>query len=258
MISLKYDRNNEKIGILDKREILGKEVSTFGDIETPIFLAKDLANWIDHSNHRSMLSLVDDDEKIKKSIPVRNNYGVQNEETWFLTEDGVYEVLMQSRKPIAKQFKKKIKKMLKDLRLKNNAYSNLSKELQAIFIIDKKQQEIEMYIDDVRDNLEDFKQDIPLFAVECDEISRLVRRTGTNALKGKNSKAYKNKSIRSKVYSDIYKQLRREFGVTSYKAIKRRQLEQALKSVENYRLPIFLEEEINLINNYGSREDLVC
>lgn len=242
--------------ILDKREILGKEVLTFGDIENPIFLAKDVANWIgyDPSSINKMLNAIDEDEKL---IGKTFRLG-QIREMWFLTEEGLYEVLMQSRKPIAKQFKKKIKKMLKDLRLKNTTYSNLSKELQAIFIIDKKQQEIEMYIDDVRDNLEDFKQDIPLFAVECDEISRLVRRTGTNALKGKNSKAYKNKSIRSKVYSDIYKQLRREFGVTSYKAIKRRQLEQALKSVENYKLPIFLEEEINLINNYGSRGDLVC
>lgn len=242
--------------ILDKREILGKEVLTFGDIENPIFLAKDVANWIgyDPSSINKMLNTIDEDEKL---IGKTFRLG-QIREMWFLTEEGLYEVLMQSRKPIAKQFKKKIKKMLKDLRLKNTTYSNLSKELQAIFIIDKKQQEIEMYIDDVRDNLEDFKQDIPLFAVECDEISRLVRRTGTNALKGKNSKAYKNKSIRSKVYSDIYKQLRREFGVTSYKAIKRRQLEQALKSVENYKLPIFLEEEINLINNYGSRGDLVC
>lgn len=242
--------------ILDKREILGKEVLTFGDIENPIFLAKDVANWIgyDPSSINKMLNAIDEDEKL---IGKTFRLG-QIREMWFLTEEGLYEVLMQSRKPIAKQFKKKIKKMLKDLRLKNTTYSNLSKELQAIFIIDKKQQEIEMYIDDIRDNLEDFKQDIPLFAVECDEISRLVRRTGTNALKGKNSKAYKNKSVRSKVYSDIYKQLRREFGVTSYKAIKRRQLEQALKSVENYRLPIFLEEEINLINNYGSRGDLVC
>lgn len=33
-----------------------------------------------------------------------------------LTEDGVYEVLMQSKKPIAKQFKKKVKEILKDIR----------------------------------------------------------------------------------------------------------------------------------------------
>lgn len=31
-----------------------------------------------------------------------------NQEMWFLTEDGLYEILMLSRKPIAKQFKKGI------------------------------------------------------------------------------------------------------------------------------------------------------
>ena len=36
----------------------------------------------------------------------------QNREMWFLTENGLYEVLMQSRKPIAKQFKKQVKQIL--------------------------------------------------------------------------------------------------------------------------------------------------
>ena len=45
----------------------------------------------------------------------RVNFQV-NTEYWFLTEDGLYEVLMQSRKPIAKQFKKEVKKILKSIR----------------------------------------------------------------------------------------------------------------------------------------------
>ena len=44
---------------------------------------------------------------------------------WLLTEDGLYEVLMQSRKPIAKQFKKEVKEILKSIR-KSGAY--LTKE----------------------------------------------------------------------------------------------------------------------------------
>lgn len=39
-----------------------------------------------------------------------------NQEAWFLTENGVYEVLMLSRKPVAKEFKKEVKKMLHALR----------------------------------------------------------------------------------------------------------------------------------------------
>ena len=44
------------------------------------------------------------------------NLGGLQGECNFLTEDGLYEVLMQSRKPIAKQFKKEVKKILKDIR----------------------------------------------------------------------------------------------------------------------------------------------
>lgn len=244
----------EQIEVIDKRSVLSQEITTYGDLENPIFLAKDVANWIEHTDLSRMVNLVDEDEKLKRTLYVSG----QRREMWFVTEDGLYEILMQSRKPIAKKFKKEVKQILKELRLQNSPYSNLSKELKAILTIDKKQQVIERNIKQVKTELTDFKQDIPLFAVECDEISRLVRKVGTNALNGKLSNAYKDKSIRSRVYSDIYRQLRREFGVTSYKAIKRRQLEQALQAVENYRLPVVLEEEINLINKYESRGDLVC
>ena len=55
---------------------------------------------------------VDEEEKLKETLFTSG----QNREMWFLTEDGLYEVLMQSRKPIAKQFKKEVKKILKQIR----------------------------------------------------------------------------------------------------------------------------------------------
>lgn len=56
-----------------------------------------------------MLRKIDEDEKVSLTNP-NNVCGGQN--AWFLTEDGLYEVLMQSRKPIAKQFKKQVKKVV--------------------------------------------------------------------------------------------------------------------------------------------------
>ena len=40
-----------------------------------------------------------------------------NPNKWFLTENGLYEVLMQSRKPIAKEFKREVKKILHEIRM---------------------------------------------------------------------------------------------------------------------------------------------
>lgn len=101
-----------ELKVLNEQEVLGKHFKVYGTPEEPLFLAKDVADWIEHSNPRMMLQTVDDDEK-----GVRNVYtpgGMQ--EAWCLTEDGLYEVLMQSRKPIAKEFKKKVKKILKTIR----------------------------------------------------------------------------------------------------------------------------------------------
>ena len=76
-------------------------------------MAKDVAEWIEHSNSRMMLQAVDENEK----LCVNNPYALQGQqEQWFLTEDGLYEVLMQSRKPIAKEFKREVKQILKTIR----------------------------------------------------------------------------------------------------------------------------------------------
>lgn len=108
-----------ELQVIDEREILGKQFRVYGDFENLLFLAKDVAEWIDYSKKsngsydvNSMLRMVDEDEKLVRKIFVSG----QNRNMWFLTEDGFYEVCMQSTKPNAKIFKKEVKKILKTIR----------------------------------------------------------------------------------------------------------------------------------------------
>lgn len=103
--------NKNELVVITTKEILGKEFRIYGTIENPLFLAKDVAEWLDMdiSNASKLVKNVDDDEKI---IARYNNTSAT-----FFTEDGLYEVLMQSRKPKAKFFKKEVKVILKQLRL---------------------------------------------------------------------------------------------------------------------------------------------
>lgn len=124
----------KELKVFKQQEVLSKEFKIYGDIENPLFLAKDVANWIEHSRASEMLKSIDKEEKLMQTIFASG----QNREMWFLTEDGLYEVLMQSRKPIAKQFKKEVKKILKQIRkdgyylTKNADVEKLEKELQII------------------------------------------------------------------------------------------------------------------------------
>ena len=104
-----------ELKVLNEQEVLGKQFRVYGTAEEPLFLAKDVAEWIEHSKPSVMIESVDEDEKVKvNNVYFENRTGGNG--TWFLTENGLYEVLMQSRKPIAKQFKKEVKEILKTIR----------------------------------------------------------------------------------------------------------------------------------------------
>lgn len=102
------------IQVLRETELLGHKFTVYGTAENPLFLAKEVAECIeyDQSSVNKLVNLVDDDEKVRNNLPTLGG----NQQVWFLTEDGLYEVLMQSRKPIAKQFKKGVKQILHEIR----------------------------------------------------------------------------------------------------------------------------------------------
>ena len=108
--------------------------------------------------------------------------------------------------------------------------------------------EQEEKIAQVENKVDKLEEDMPLFQIDCKEIQALVRKKGIEALGGYRSIAYNDNSLRGKVYSDIQQQIRREFGVLRYEAIKRSQLEMAKEIIINYKVPLVLENEIKLLN----------
>lgn len=117
---------SEAIKIIAEQNVLGKEFHIYGTIEEPLFMARDVAELIDYAktskgayNVSMMLDSVDDDEKLISETLVSG----QNRKVWFVREYGLYEVLMQSQKPIAKKFKKEVKRILHDLRLNGTVVS---------------------------------------------------------------------------------------------------------------------------------------
>ena len=116
-------------------------------------------------------------------------------------------------------------------------------ELQFIALKEQKEK-----IAQVENRVDKLEEDMPLLQIDCKEIQALVRKKGIEALGGYRSIAYNDNSLRGKVYSDIQQQIRREFGVVRYEAIKRSQLEMAKEIIINYKAPLVLENEIKLLN----------
>lgn len=79
--------------------------SEFGEIRTvtvddePMFCLADVCKVLELSNSRVVSARLDDDERCKLELPRQG-------ETWFITESGLYTVILRSDKQNAKKFRK--------------------------------------------------------------------------------------------------------------------------------------------------------
>lgn len=245
----------------------------FGEIRTvtindePWFVGKDVAEALGYSNTKDALisHVAEEDKRIlqrseiatienhlpKEVFPVNFTIGdIPNRGLTIINESGLYALIFGSKLESAKRFKHWVTSEVLPALRKTGTYGmeHYSPEMKAILMHDKKLVKMESRIDKL-------ENDIPLYGCEADEISGHVKRRGVTLLGGKQSEAYKSKDVRSKVYRDIYDQLKREFGLydndghkRSYKALKRKNIYAAHEFIDCYSLPTYLEELVNDTN----------
>ncbi|GAA0814185.1 ORF6C domain-containing protein [Clostridium tertium] len=254
--------NNQIVKInntdLSVKEFNGQRVVTFKDIDMLHERVEGTAkrNFADNKKH--FIENVDYFELSKNDVGTDFvlTYGFDKKapKGLLITESGYLMLVKSLQDDLAWKVQREL--VNNYFRAKQIVQAKLSKELQAIFMIDGKQQELEQEIIVVRDEVKDLKDNLPLLGVDCDEITSLIKKICTKVT-GYETPAYKDKSLRGRVYSDIYGQVKREFQVKSYKAIKRSQIELAKGIITNYKAPKALLDEIIQVNNQVDFEEVI-
>ena len=73
-----------ELQVLSEQELLGKKFKIYGTYEEPLFLAKDVAEWIGHSQVSKMLDTVDDEEKLMGTLFLSGQKSVDAKREWRL------------------------------------------------------------------------------------------------------------------------------------------------------------------------------
>ena len=227
----------------------------FGEIRTvmiegePWFVGADIAKALGYKKPTGAVTTnVDEGDSRRQGISDANGH---KQTAIVINESGLYALIFGSKLESAKKFKKWVtSEVLPSIRktgsygrqLPQNPIELLELHYEAIRHVDNK-------VDMLAEDLEQFKQELPLFGIDEDKIVTAVRKKGTECLGGKDSNAYNDKSIHNKVFRDIYREVKRQFGITgTYKQLKRNQCDTAVQIVESYTLPIFLAEQISDCN----------
>lgn len=202
----------------------------------PLFCLVDVCKVLDIQNPSKVAQRLDDDERTKLEL------GRQGE-TNFITESGLYAVILRSDKPNAKSFRRWVtSEVLPSIRKTGNYSAKPMTTEEKIKLLAQGNTELAERVDRL-------ENDMPLYGCEIDEVQKLVKRKAVSILGGKDSEAYADRSIRSQTFKDIYCQLKREFGcVATYKSIKRRYIDNVREFIDGYSAPTALSEQISGAN----------
>lgn len=225
--------------------------SEFGEIRTitkdnePMFCLADVCKALELSNPSMIKSRLN--EKGISNIDTLTTGGKQK--LLYVNESNLYKTIFQSRKESAERFTEWVtSEVLPSIR-KTGSYGAPKTTGGQIQLLAQGYTELEQAVNSIKEDMTELKDNTPLYGCEIDEVKQHVNRKGVIVLGGKDSEAYKDGSIRSSVYSDIYKQLKREFGcVTTYKSIRRKYIDNVHKFIDDYALPMALAEQVKEAN----------
>lgn len=227
----------------------------FGEVRTvmidgePWFVGKDVANSLGYAKTDGMTRLVDDDDKgTISSSDLGEQVYKQSYTIGIINESGLYAAIFGSKLDSAKKFKRWVTSEVLPALRKTGSYRVPQTIPEQIQLLAKGNVELNQRVDKLSIRMDKFEYDLPLFPSEADSISRAVKCRVIEALGGKHSNAYHNKSISQTTFIDAYRNLKRNFNVSSYKAIKRNQYNRALEIVKEWKPPVFLADEISACN----------
>lgn len=230
--------NNSEFGQIRTVEVEGKIYFVASDVAKALGYARPADAVTQHCRYT-----------VKHSIPHPQNIE-KHIEVNVIPEGDMYRLITHSKLESAERFESWIfDEVLPTLR--KTGYYEMPKKLSATEQLRLQNQailEVDEKVEAVNQDLQQFKQDMPILGIEEDKITNAVKKKGVQCLGGKNSNAYKDHSLRQRLYRDIYRELYRQFGVSTYKAIKRSQCDIAVSIIDGYEPPLILAEQISDCN----------
>lgn len=224
----------------------------FGEVRTvmidgePWFAGIDVTRILGYKDNTSAMRNVEDDDKIKGcsiSTPSRGD-----QQMTVINESGLYSLIFGSKLDSAKKFKRWVtSEVLPSLR-KTGSYRVPQTIPEQIQLLAQGNVELNHRVDTLSERMDKIELDLPILPLEADRITEAVRRKGVSVMGGKRSSAYNDRSLRQKVYNNLYGHLKYQFGIKSYKAIKRSQCDRAVEIIEKWEPPVFLADQIEQTN----------
>ena len=198
----------------------------------PWFVGKDVADILGYSNSRKALSdHVDDEDKgVTKSDTLGGNQNIT-----IINESGLYSLILKSKKPEAKQFKRWVTSEVLPTIRKHGAYMTQPQvpttQRELIMLALAGNEETNQRIDAIEEQVTDLKENATLNPGEYGYIGRRINQRVSEVAKG-----YGNitQEQRGKLYKDINQGVKAITGVSTRTQLRTKHYEVVLEFINDW------------------------
>lgn len=213
----------EQLEIFENKEF--GQVRTINIDGEPWFVGKDVAKILGYKDTSdAMRRHVDDEDKLTRCFTDSG----QKRELYIINESGLYSVILSSKLPSAKRFKRWVTSEVLPVIRKTGSYEmdDYSPEMKAILMHDKKLVKIDNRVTDLENHMTiDYGEQVVL----GDEVNKAV----LDALGGKYSNAYNE--IGKKVFAECNRDLKHYFHVNARNNVPKKRYYEAVEYIKEWK-----------------------
>ncbi|HEL9638172.1 TPA: ORF6C domain-containing protein [Streptococcus suis] len=227
----------------------------FGQVRTleidgqPFFVGKDVTDILGYQNpSKALKDHVDDEDKLNNET--LSSLGQRG--GWLINESGLYSLILSSKLPQAKSFKRWVtNEVLPSIR-KHGSYVAPSQGAltteDAFIQLFQTQKELKQEQQEMKNDLVYLKEEQPVNPNINHDLTKERNKTVTRCMGGYDAPAYQDAILRQKVFRQAMREFKELFKVPRYDLLKKKDIERAYEYWKQWQPPTNLRIEIENAN----------
>lgn len=232
--------NNEEFGQVRTLEIDGMVY----------FVGKDVAEVLGYAKARNAIANHVDDED-KKDAPIQGDLGGTQMMT-IINESGLYSLILSSKLPRAKEFKRWVTSEVLPTIRKHGSYvapvNTLVSTEDAFIQLFQTQKEIKQEQAVMRDDIVYLKEEQPVNPAINQDLTKVRNKAVVKCLGGYDAPAYSDSKLRQKVFCQAARDFKELFEIPRYDLLKKKDIERAYDYWQQWQPQTNLRLEIEQAN----------
>lgn len=195
------------------------------------FVGKDVATILAYNEpHKAITRHIDEEDRMKH--PILSNGGIQ--ETWLINESGLYSLILSSKLPTAKKFKRWVTSEVLPAIRKNGNYQIPTDPMVALKLMFEAQTQTNDKVEHIQEDVKELKDNKLLNPGQYNYLGTQIRKRvrAIKEVRKLNLTAKQN----SKLYSFINRDLNKYVGIRTRSQFKEKDFEKALNFISEWDL----------------------